>query len=166
MNQRIRVPEVRLIGPDGNMMGVFQTRDALGKARDMGYDLVEISPNARPPVCKIMDYGKYKYEQSKKQHEAKKKQVVIHLKEIKVRPSTGEHDLQVKLSHLKKFLEHGDKAKITVRFRGRELAHTDVGRKLLERMIGDLSEYSEVEQRPTREGRIISAVLAPKKKGS
>lgn len=145
-------------------MGVFQTRDALNKARELGYDLVEISPNAKPPVCKIMDYGKYKYEQSKKKHEAKKKQSVIHLKEIQMRPSTGEHDLQVKISHLKRFLEHGDKAKVTVRFRGRELARLDSGKELLERVAKELEEYGEVDQAPKKEGRVMSLVLKPKKK--
>lgn len=164
MNERIRISEVRLIGHDGAQLGVFQTRDALTKAKDLGLDLVEISPNARPPVCKIMDYGKYKYEKSKKQHEAKKKQVVIHLKEIQLRPSTGEHDLQVKLGHVKKFLEHGDKAKITVRFRGREMAHAENGRTLLERVIKELAEYGEAEQMPKREGKVMHAVISPIKK--
>lgn len=144
-------------------MGLFQTRDALKKADDFGFDLVEISPNARPPVCKIMDYGKYKYEQSKKKHEAKKKQVKVQLKEIKMRPSTGEHDLQVKIGHIKRFFADGNKAKITVRFRGREMARMDMGRKLLDRIINELSELGDVDQYPKREGRAMSAVLTPKK---
>lgn len=155
---------MRLIGAAGDQLGIFQTRDAIKKAREEGFDLVEISPKAKPPVCRIMDYGKYKYELSKKQHEAKKKQVVIHVKEIQVRPSTGEHDLQTKLSHLKKFLVHGDKAKINVKFRGREMAHQDMGRKLLDRMIAELSAYGEVEQMPRREGKTLFAVIGPIKK--
>lgn len=143
-------------------MGIFQTRDALAKARDLGYDLVEISPRERPPVCKIMDYGKYKYELSKKQHEAKKKQAVIHIKEIQLRPSTGEHDIQVKLTYLRRFLEHGDKAKITVKFRGREVAHIEQGYAVIDRMIRNLSDIGEVEQPPKREGKIVTAVLCPK----
>jgi translation initiation factor IF-3 len=164
VNERIRIAEVRLIDHDGGQLGVFQTRDALQRARDQGLDLVEISPNARPPVCKIMDYGKYKYEQSKKKHEAKKKQTIVHLKEIQMRPATGEHDLQVKIGHLKRFLEHGDKAKITVRFRGRELARMSLGRELLEKVIAELVDYGEVDQHPKREGRSMSLVLKPKKK--
>ena len=164
VNTRIRVPEVRLIGADGGQMGLFQTRDALNKARDLGLDLVEISPNARPPVCKIMDYGKYKYEQSNKQHEAKKKQVVIHLKEMQIRPSTGEHDFQVKVEHIRRFLEHGDKAKVTVRFRGRELAHTETGRAMLDKVVKELSDISEVDQMPRREGKVIHLILKPKGK--
>lgn len=153
-----------MIGPDGDQLGVFQTRDALTKARDFGLDLVEISPNARPPVCKIMDYGKYKYELSKKEHEAKKKQTVIHLKEIQLRPSTGEHDLQTKMSHIRRFLEHGDKAKVAVRFRGREMAKTDFGVKLLDRVTKELVDIGEIDQSLNREGKVMSIILKPKKK--
>jgi len=153
-----------LIDADGKQLGLFQTRDAQKRARDLGLDLVELSPNARPPVCKIMDYGKYKYEQSKKKHEAKKKQTVIHLKEMKMRPATGEHDFQVKLGHLRRFLENGDKAKVTVRFRGREMAHLENGRALIDRAVKELSDIGEVEQNARREGRVMSAVIAPKKK--
>lgn len=144
-------------------MGIFQTRDALVRARDVGLDLVEISPNARPPVCKIMDYGKYKYEQSKKMHEAKKKQVVIHIKEIQMRPQTGEHDRQVKLAHVKRFLEHGDKAKITIRFRGREMARVETGKEMLEKIVVELKDFADVDQEPKREGRVFSLILKPKK---
>ena len=118
---------MRLIDEEGNQLGVLATHEALSKAEDAGLDLVEISPMARPPVCKIMDYGKYKYEQAKKKHEQKKKQVVVQIKEIKMRPATDEHDFQTKLRHVKRFLEEGDKVKITIRFRGREMAHMDIG---------------------------------------
>lgn len=164
MNERIRVPEIRLIGPEGDQMGVFQTRDAVAKARNLGYDLVEISPNAKPPVCKIMDYGKYKYEQRKKQHEAKKKQTVIHVKEIQMRPATGEHDVQVKISHLRRFLEHGDKAKIIIKFRGREIIHEEMGRNLLKRVLQDLSDIGQIDQEVKKEGKSLLVILAPKKK--
>jgi translation initiation factor IF-3 len=164
VNERIRIPEIRLIGPSGEQMGIFQTRDALAKARDWGFDLVEISPTARPPVCKIMDYGKFKYEKSKKEHEAKKKQVVVHLKEIQLRPATGEHDVQVKAGHLRRFLEHGDKAKITMRFRGREMAWTELGRRLIDRVVTGLADISEIDQPLFREGKMMSVILRPKKK--
>ena len=145
-------------------MGLFQTRDALIKAREAGFDLVEISPNAKPPVCKIMDYGKFKYQKSKKEHDAKKKQTVIHVKEIQLRPSTGEHDIQVKMGHVRRFLEHGDKAKITVRFRGREMAHTEMGRELLDKVVKGLEDICQVDQHAKREGRMMHVLLSPKKK--
>jgi translation initiation factor IF-3 len=135
---------------------------ALTAAQEFGLDLVEVSPNAKPPVCKIMDYGRYKYEQTKKQHEAKKKQATFQLKEIKVRPKTGEHDLQTKLGHIKKFLERKDKVKVTVMFRGREIALADRGRELLSLIATEVEGLASVEQEPKFEGRTIMMILAPK----
>ncbi len=145
-------------------MGVFITSEALKRAEEVGLDLVEISPTARPPVCKIMDYGKYKYDQAKKRHEAKKHQVVVRTKEIKMRPATDEHDLQTKLRHIKRFLEEGDKVKVTLRFRGREMAHMDLGRQRLARIVQEVAEIGEVEQMPKLEGRMMSMVVGPAKK--
>lgn len=145
-------------------MGVFITSEALKRAEEAGLDLVEISPTARPPVCKIMDYGKYKYDQAKKRHEAKKHQVVVRTKEIKMRPATDEHDLQTKLRHIKRFLEEGDKVKVTLRFRGREMAHMDLGRQRLARIVQEVAEIGEVEQMPKLEGRMMSMVVGPAKK--
>lgn len=164
MNFRIRVPEVRLIGPDGSQMGVLQTRDALRKAEEFGLDLVEISPMARPPVCKIMDHGKYKYDLAKREHEAKKHQAVVKLKEIRFRPATDEHDVHTKVKHIKRFLEEGDKVKVVIQFRGREMAHKELGFKLMERMIADIGPLAEVEQRGKFEGRFLNLFLAPAKK--
>jgi translation initiation factor IF-3 len=135
---------------------------ALTAAQEFGLDLVEVSPNAKPPVCKIMDYGRYKYEQTKKQHEAKKKQATFQLKEIKVRPKTGEHDLHTKLGHIKKFLERKDKVKVTVMFRGREIALADRGRELLSLIATEVEGLASVEQEPKFEGRTIMMILAPK----
>ena len=144
-------------------MGLFQTRDALRKAQDFGLDLVEVSPAARPPVCKIMDFGKYKYEMAKKEHEAKKHQVVVHLKEVRLRPATDEHDVQTKVRHIKRFLEDGDKVKVVVQFRGREMAHKELGMKLMEQIQTEVAELGEVEQRSKFEGRFLNAILVPKK---
>ncbi len=135
---------------------------ALAAAQEFGLDLVEVSPNAKPPVCKIMDYGRYKYEQTKKQHEAKKKQATFQLKEIKVRPKTGEHDLQTKLGHIKKFLDRKDKVKVTVMFRGREIALAERGRELLAQIAAEVESLASVEQEPKFEGRTIIMILAPK----
>ena len=165
VNFRIRIPEIRLIGPDGSQMGVFQTRDALKKAEEFGLDLVEISPMAKPPVCKIMDYGKYKYELAKKEHEAKKHQAVIKLKEVRLRPATDEHDVQTKLRHIKRFLEDGDKVKITIQFRGREMAHKEFGTKLMERIQKEFETTSQVEQSAKMEGRSLSIILGAAPKG-
>jgi len=164
INRRIRVPEIRLIGSDGEQLGLINTREALRKAEDEGLDLVEISPMARPPVCKIMDYGKHKYEQSKRKHEQKKRQVVIHVKEIKLRPSTDEHDFQTKLRHVKRFLEAGDKVKITIRFRGREMAHVDIGHERMKKMMEEVRNIGEVEFFPKMEGRQMFMMLVPIKK--
>lgn len=164
MNHRIRVPEVRLVGEDGSQLGVFITREAVKRAEEAGLDLVEVSPQARPPVCKIMDYGRFKYEQSKKQHEQKKKQTVIHLKEIKMRPSTDEHDFQTKLRHIRKFLKEGNKVKCTIRFRGREMAHIDLGYGRMNRVIEEVAEIGSAESNPKMEGRQMFMMLSPGKK--
>lgn len=143
-------------------MGILPIREALAAAAEFGLDLVEVSPTAKPPVCKIMDHGRFKYEQTKKQQEAKKKQTTFQLKEIKVRPKTGEHDLQTKLGHMRKFLERKDKVKVTVMFRGREIALSERGRNLLEQIANEMEEFAVVEQYPKFEGRTMIMVLAPK----
>jgi len=155
---------VRLIGADGEAVGIVSTRDALSTAEEQQLDLVEVSPGAEPPVCKIMDYGKYVFEQKKAKAAAKKKQTIVHVKEIKFRPGTDIGDYNVKLKKLKAFLEDGDKTKITVRFRGREMAHKELGMELMQRVEKDLAELSDVEARPKLEGRQMIMVLAPKKK--
>lgn len=162
VNDEIRVPQVRLINAAGEMIGVLGTRDALIRAYDAGLDLVEISPNAVPPVCKILDYGKYKYEQQKKANEARKRQKVVELKEVKVRPNIDDHDYDVKMRQMKGFIEEGDKVKVTLRFRGREMAHQDLGLKVLERIRGEMAETTKVEQMPRLENRQMIMVLAPK----
>lgn len=162
INRNIRAKEVRVIDPDGNQIGVIPTYKAIAVANDFGLDLVEISPNANPPVCKIMDYGRYKYELTKKRQEAKKKQTTFQLKEIKLRPKTGEHDLQTKVNHIKKFIERKDKVKVTIIFRGREITLSQLGRELLQRVIKETEEISTVEQPPKFEGRTMIMVLSPK----
>ena len=154
---------MRLINAEGEQVGVVSISEALQSADDSELDLVEIVPTAEPPVCRIMDYGKYIFEQNKKKHAAKKKQKQIHVKEIKFRPGTEDGDYQVKLRHLIKFLTDGDKVKITLRFRGREMAHQELGSKMLERIETDLEEYGVVEQYPKLEGRQMVMVLAPKR---
>ena len=162
VNEEIRVPQVRLIDQDGEMMGVMGARDAMLRAYAVGLDLVEISPNADPPVCKILDYGKFKYEQQKKRNEAKKKQKVIEIKEIKVRPNIDENDYQVKMRAMKSFIEEGDKVKVTLRFRGREMAHQDIGVRVLERIRSEMDLTTKVEQMPRLENRQMVMVLSPK----
>lgn len=162
INNRIRAREVRLIDPDGNQTGVVPIQQALEAAAEYGLDLVEISPNANPPVCKIMDYGKYKYELTKKRQEAKKKQIIFQVKEIKLRPKTGEHDLNVKIGHIRKFLGKKDKVKVTVIFRGREIVLSERGKELLEKVVEETAEISVVEQPPKFEGRAMVMVLGPK----
>jgi translation initiation factor IF-3 len=162
VNEEIRVPQVRLIDQDGEMQGVMSARDALLRAYAVGLDLLEISPNADPPVVKILDYGKFKYEQQKKKNEARKKQKVIEIKEVKVRPNIDENDYQVKLRAMKTFIEEGDKVKVTLRFRGREMAHQDLGVKVLERIRTDLDETIKVEQMPRMENRQMIMVLSPR----
>ncbi|WP_317850390.1 translation initiation factor IF-3 [Roseovarius aestuarii] len=161
VNENIRSTEIRLIGADGDNVGVVSPEQALGMAEEAGLDLVEISPNANPPVCKIMDYGKYKYEQQKRESEARKKQKVIEVKEIKFRPNTDTHDYDVKMRNVTKFLENGDKVKITLRFRGREMAHQELGRELLERVAEDTKEIGKVEHMPKMEGRQMIMVIGP-----
>ena len=164
INGEIRVPEVRLIGVDGEQLGVVRTLEAIQLSEQHEVDLVEIAPNAAPPVCRLMDYGKFKYQEQKRQAEAKAKQKVIQVKEVKFRPGTDEGDYQVKLRNLRRFLEDGDKAKVTLRFRGREMAHQELGMRVLERVRDDLTELCQVEAMPKLEGRQMVMVLAPRKK--
>ncbi|MBF0563383.1 MAG: translation initiation factor IF-3 [Alphaproteobacteria bacterium] len=161
-NDEIDVRSVRLIGADGENGGVVTTREALDMAVAVALDLVEISPNADPPVCKILDYGKYKYEVQKKKNEAKKKQKVIEVKEIKLRPNIDEHDYDVKMRNMRRFLDEGDKVKVTLRFRGREMAHQDLGMIVLDRVREELADAAKVEQFPKMEGRQMIMVMAPK----
>lgn len=163
VNNQIRIREVRVIAPDGEQLGVMETREAIRKAEEMGLDLVEVAPTARPPVCRIMDFGKYKYEMSKKAHESRKHQTVISVKEVKFRPRTDEHDIDFKVKNIKRFLEEGDKVKVTVMFRGRERAHTDRGRIQLDRVIALLGDAATVEQEPRMEGPNMSMLLTKKK---
>jgi translation initiation factor IF-3 len=164
INGEITASEVRLVGSEGEQLGIVKVYDALRQAEEADLDLVEIAPMAQPPVCKIMDYGKFKYQESKKQHEAKLKQKQVQIKEIKFRPGTDEGDYQIKLRNLIKFLEEGDKTKITLRFRGREMAHQEIGMAQLKRVEADLAEHAVVEQFPKMEGRQLVMMLAPKKK--
>lgn len=162
MNREIDSPSVRLVGADGEMIGVVHIRDALRAAEEAGLDLVEVSPNAEPPVCKILDYGKYKYELQKKKNEARKKQKVIDVKEIKLRPNIDDNDYQVKLRNARRFIEEGDKVKVTMRFRGREMAHQELGMDVLVRVRDELEALAKVEQMPKVEGRQMIMVLAPR----
>ena len=162
VNEEIRAPQVRLIDQDGEMIGVMSAREALARAYDVGMDLLEISPNAEPPVCKITDFGKFKYEQQKKANEARKRQKVVEIKEIKVRPNIDDHDYEVKMRQMKTFIEEGDKVKVTLRFRGREMAHQDLGAKVLERIRNEMAETVKVESMPRLENRQMIMVLAPK----
>jgi translation initiation factor IF-3 len=153
---------VRLIDENGHMLGVVSRREALNRAVETGLDLVEVSPNAEPPVCKILDYGKFKYEAQKKKNEARKKQKIIEVKEIKMRPGIDDHDYDVKMRAMHRFLGEGDKVKVTMRFRGREMVHQELGLKVLERVRGQLDEVAKVEQMPRLEGRQMTMVIAPK----
>ncbi|MFO7839470.1 MAG: translation initiation factor IF-3 [Desulfosalsimonadaceae bacterium] len=161
-NHEIKEKEVRVIDPEGNQLGIIPIQKALASAEEFGLDLVEVSPNATPPVCKIMDYGRFKYQQDKKQQEAKKKQSRIQIKEIKVRPKTDTHDLEVKLDSIRKFVEKKNKVKVTVVFRGREITLTERGRELLDQIAEMASEFAAVEQPPKLEGRAMNMVLGPK----
>ncbi|PYS92866.1 MAG: translation initiation factor IF-3 [Acidobacteria bacterium] len=163
INDRIRVPEVRVIGDDGEQLGIMNTRDAVRMARERGLDLVEVAPTAQPPVCRIIDYGKFQYETSKKQKEAKKKQVIITVKEVKFRPGTDDHDYNFKMKHARQWLEEGDKVKATIFFRGREITHRELGTQLLARLERDLADMGEVEARPRMEGNQMFLIFAPKK---
>lgn len=164
LNEEITVPEIRLIGEDGEQVGVVSIRTALQMAEEAGVDLVEIAPLAKPPVCRIMDYGKFKYQEAKKAHEAKLKQKQVQVKEIKLRPGTDENDYQIKLRNMTRFLEEGDKVKVTLRFRGREMAHQEFGMRQLERIKADLEAFGQVEQMPKMEGRQMIMIIAPVKK--
>ncbi len=163
LNESITAPQVRLIGADGEQVGVVSLAEAQQAAGEADLDLVEIVPNAAPPVCRIMDYGKFLFEENKKRHAAKKKQKQVQVKEIKFRPGTDIGDYQVKLRNLTRFLNNGDRVKVTLRFRGREMAHQELGLKLLQRVEEDLKEIGNVEQRPRMEGRLMVMVVAPKK---
>ncbi|WP_211365237.1 translation initiation factor IF-3 [Pseudoxanthomonas taiwanensis] len=163
-NHEIRVPRVRVIGSDGEMIGVLSRDEALRLAEDEGLDLVEIQPNADPPVCKIMDYGKFRFEQQKRAAEAKKKQKQVEIKELKFRPVTDEGDYQIKLRNIRRFLEDGDKVKINIRFRGREMSHQELGRQMAARIEADLGDDIVIESRPRLEGRQMVMMIAPKKK--
>ena len=162
INERIRVPQVRLIDTTGEQIGIVPTREALRMAIEKGFDLVEISPTAKPPVCKIMDYGKYKYELNKKAKSAKKKQHIIQMKEMRLRPKIEEHDYQFKLKHIQEFLEKGNKVKVFVEFRGREMAHQELGHKIIQRLEEDLKDLGIIEQKAKMEGRNLSLTFMPK----
>ncbi|MET7014546.1 translation initiation factor IF-3 [Uliginosibacterium flavum] len=164
LNREISVPEVRLAGEDGEQLGIVPTVEALAMAEEAGVDLVEIAPQAKPPVCRLMDYGKFKYQEQKRAHEAKQKQKQIQVKEVKLRPGTDENDYQIKMRNMTRFLEEGDKVKVTLRYRGREMAHQEFGIRQLERIKADLGELIVVEQFPKLEGRQLVMVIAPKKK--
>jgi translation initiation factor IF-3 len=161
VNDRIRAPEIRLIGAEGENVGVVTPERAMVMAEDAGLDLVEISPNASPPVCKIMDFGKFKYETQKREAEARKKQKIIEIKEVKFRPNTDTNDYDVKMRNVFKFLENGDKVKVTLRFRGREMAHQNLGRELLERVAEDTKEHGKIENFPKMEGRQMVMIIGP-----
>ena len=162
VNEQIEAEKVRVVNADGEMVGVISKEEGIEIAFEAGLDLVEVSPNADPPVCKVLDYGKYKYEAQKKANEARKKQKVIDVKEIKMRPGIDEHDYQVKMRSVRRFLDEGDKVKMTIRFRGREMVHQELGMKVLDRIREDVDELAKVEQFPKSEGRLMTMVIAPK----
>jgi translation initiation factor IF-3 len=162
INEQIRTSQVRLIGVDGSQLGVVSLAEALARASEEKLDLVEVAPKAAPPVCRIMDYGKYKYQQSKKSQEARKRQSVTQVKEVKIRPKTEEHDYQFKLRHIKRFLSEKNKAKVTIMFRGREITYSDLGLKMLARIVTETEDLAVVEQQPKLEGRNMVMVLAPR----
>ena len=162
VNEQIEAEKIRVVDADGEMVGVISKEEGIEIAFEAGLDLVEVSPNADPPVCKVLDYGKFKYEAQKKANEARKKQKVIDVKEIKMRPGIDEHDYQVKMRSVRRFLDEGDKVKMTIRFRGREMAHQELGMKVLDRVREDVDELAKVEQFPKSEGRLMTMVIAPK----
>ena len=164
INGEVTAREVRLIGTDGEIIGIMSGREALKMAEEADTDLVEISPNATPPVCRLMDYGKFKYQEQKKAAEARAKQKIIQVKEIKLRPGTDENDYKVKMRNIKRFIEDGDKVKVTLRFRGREMAHQEIGMRQLERIREELAEMAQVESMPKLEGRQMVMMLAPARK--
>lgn len=161
MNERIRIREVRLIDEEGTQVGIIPTREALEMARERGLDLVEVAPNAIPPVCRLMDYGKFRYEQSRKERESRKNQHVVELKEVRIRPKIDDHDLETKGRQAAKFLDAGDKVKLTVTFRGREMAHPDIGKSLLDQLADMLRSHGSIEQMPRLEGRAMTMMLNP-----
>ena len=161
MNERIRVSQVRVIGAEGAQLGIMTPADAIRLAREQGYDLVEVAPQTAPPVCRIMDFNKFRYEERRREREAKKKHHVAKLKEVKFKPHIEEHDYRVKLEMLRRFLRRGDQAKVTMVYRGRELAHTEVGRRILVRLIDDLKPISKVERTPSLDGRFMTMVFGP-----
>ena len=163
INHRIRVPQVRVVSNEGEMLGVLETSDALRRAREAGLDLVEVNPKAFPPVCKIMDFGKFKYEEKKRQAEARKRQSTVELKEIKLRPKTDDHDIEVKVKHILRFLAEGDKVKVTCRFRGREITHPEMAERQLRDVVQRVAGQATVEAEPKMEGRTMTIVLAPPK---
>lgn len=162
VNEEIRAREVRLIGQDGQQLGIMSPREALRMAQEQGLDLVEVAASAKPPVCRLMDYGRYRYEQSKREREARKRQKIINIKEVKLRLRIEEHDFQVKLRNAVRFLEDGDKVKVTIMFRGRELSHADLGRKLCNKLAQEVKEIAVVEKLPSIEGRNMVMILSPK----
>jgi translation initiation factor IF-3 len=164
INRAIRAREVRVVDDEGAQLGVLSINDALAAAEERGLDLVEVSPNAEPPVCRIMDYGKYKYQQSKRAAEAKKKTAKVELKEVKMRPKTEEHDFQVKVRNARRFLEEGNKVKVTVMFRGREVTHPEFGRRLLQKITEELKDIAQAESMPSMSGRFMTMVISPLKK--
>lgn len=163
-NRRIRAREVRVIGSGGEQLGVMPIEQALSYAQQEGFDLVEVSPMSKPPVCKVMDYGKFKYEEKKRANEAKKKQVIVRIKEVKMRPKTEDHDYDFKVNNIRRFLEDGDKARVTIMFRGREITHKEIGQSLLSDVVNDLKEAAIIEQAPRMEGRQMFMILAPSPK--
>ncbi|MCA9398289.1 MAG: translation initiation factor IF-3 [Candidatus Omnitrophica bacterium] len=162
INERIKAPEVRVVGPESEQLGVVVLSRALDLAKEHNLDLVEIAPTAKPPVCKIMDYSKFKYDQEKKERKIRKNQRVTHLKQIRMKPRIDEHDYQIKLKNIQKFLAKKDKVKINMMFRGREMMHKDLGREILDRLVKDVGEIGQPEKNPMMEGRVMSLVLAPK----
>jgi translation initiation factor IF-3 len=164
VNEQIRIPKIRVIDEDGEQLGILDTRQALEIARERGFDLVEVAPNAQPPVCRIMDYGRFRYEESKKAKRARAKQHVQKVKMIKFRPKTDDHDYRFKRNHVIEFLEAGDKVKIVVMFRGREMVHVDYGQRIVERLLEDLQDVAMIDDEPRLEGRNLTLMLSPKKK--
>jgi translation initiation factor IF-3 len=162
VNEQIRAREVRLIGVDGSQLGIKPLREALKMAQEANLDLVNVAPQAKPPVCRIMDYGKYRYEQSKKEKEARKNQKIVQIKEVRLSPTIEENDVQTKLKNIRKFLQKGDKVKLSIRFRGREITHQDIGRRILDRIAEEVKDLSDIERQPKLEGRQMIMILTPK----
>lgn len=162
INEAIRAKEVRVVGADGEQIGILPIKEALRKAQEANLDLVAVAPTAKPPVCRIMDYGKFRYEQSKREKEARKNQKVISIKEVRLSPTIEEHDFQTKLRHVQKFLEQGDKVKLSIRFRGRAITHSEIGKKVLEKLGEEVKDKSVIERHPRMEGRNMFMILAPK----